>query len=333
MNLFHKTGWLAVLALLLCALASCKEAEEEETTSGSMTGTITFEVPYYVLKGETVTMTASGILYPEDVQYRWLVSGVWSDSLSMASVTVRFPDSLGVFTVVANAYASGYYVSSNSVDVTTIDTTWNTSLTGLSRSDQVVVDGRDGTPYHYVTIGGLDWFSQNLAYQVKNTIGVPFKASPVTQRFFGTFYTWNEAVSSQVCPEGWRVPDQKDWEALGAAMNGGKALPFVDNWAGLGEKASADAKLNDSRMWPYSPDNTHTNVFGWNALPLGHTFGDGSTFNGINAFGYWWCATEKDADNGYFRYIWYDNGDFPMSYTGKNDMRANVRCVRTHPQS
>ena len=330
MSLLKRIGWIFAVAALLLGWAGCKSEEEEETTSETMTGSVTFDVPYYVLKGETVTLSASGIIYPKDVVYRWYVSGVYNDSLSFQKVTVQFPDSLGTFQVTGVAYADGYYVSSMTSPVTTIDTTWDTSLTGLVRSEQVIVDDRDGKPYRYVTLGDLDWFSQNLAWQ---GTGIPFKASKDAAPLFGSMYTWNEAVHGNVCPEGWRVPSQEDWESLAAAMNGGKVLPFIDNWAGLGAKASAEAYLNSERMWPYSPDNLHTNAFGWNALPLGYTFSDGTTWSGMNSYGCWWSSMEKDAGNGFYRYIWYDRGDFPMSYTGKDDMRANVRCVRTHPQS
>ncbi len=330
MSLLKRIGWLFAVAALFLGLSGCKAEEEEEAQSETMTGSVTFDIPYYVLKGETVTMSASGIIYPKDVTYHWYISGVYDDSLSFQKISVRFPDSLGTFQVSGIAYADGYYISSKSISVTTIDTTWNTSLQGLARSHQVMVDARDGKSYQYVTLGGLDWFSQNLAYQ---GTGIPFKASKAAAPLFGSMYTWNEAVTENVCPEGWRVPSNEDWESLAAAMNSGKALPFFDNWAGLGMKASADAYINESRMWPYSPDNTHTNTYGWNGLPLGYTYGNGIEYVGMNNYGFWWSSSEKDAGNGFYRYIWYDRGDFPMSYTGKSDMRINVRCVRTHPQS
>jgi uncharacterized protein (TIGR02145 family) len=150
---------------------------------------------------------------------------------------------------------------------------------------------------------------------------------------FGSFYTWSEATSGQVCPEGWTVPTHEDWESLAAVLSGGRALPFVDNWDGLGAKASADAYLNEERLWPYSPDNGHTNDIGWNALPLGYSFANTTQFSGFNNYGCWWSATEKDEAQAFYRYIWYDLGDFPMAYTDKDDMRASVRCVRMHPQS
>lgn len=330
---FLKRFCLFVAALSLAfGLVACKEVEEEETTSESMSGTVTYDIPYYVHKGETVTMTASGIIHPKDVYYKWYVSGVYSDTLTAPTITVRFPDSLGVFTVSAHSYAPGFYSNVTSQQVTTIDTAWNSSLTGLLRSEyDFIVDERDGRAYYYVTLGELDWFSQNLAWQGS---GVPFQASKATAPLFGSFYTWNEAMNNPVCPDGWRVPDHADWESLARVFSGGKALPFIDNWAGLGVKASAEAYMNGERIWPYSPDNTHTNDFGWNGLPMGYSFvGTPKQVTGYSEYGCWWSATEKNATQGFYRYIWYDRGDFPMSYTDKDDMRASVRCVRTHPQS
>lgn len=331
MNLIRKFGWLALVLALVSGLAACKQ-EEEETTAKSMSGSVVYDIPYYVLKGETVTMSVSGIIYPADASYKWYVSGVYADTLTANPLTVRFPDSIGVFRVAAYSYADGFYSLSNVQDVTTIDTTWNTSLTGLRRGEGSVADERDGRIYDYVTLGGLDWFSQNLAWQ---GAGVPFKASRSTASLFGNFYTWEEAVTGHVCPAGWRIPTNADWESLSAAMNDGQPLDFFGNWTGIGVKASADAWLNGTRMWPYTPDNVHSNDFGWNALPLGYTFvhANSGNFSGVGSYGCWWSASERNADQAYYRYIYSDRPDFPMSYTSKTDMRASIRCVRTHPQS
>lgn len=317
-----------IFLMLLLSLASCKKAEEETFTPETMSGTVEFDIPFYVQMGETVTLSASGIIDPKNANYKWYVSGVYVDTLTSNVVSIRFPDSIGVFIVSANCYADGYYINSTSQQVTTIDTSWNASITGLKASPQFIVDKRDGRAYRYITAGELDWFCQNLAWG-----GVPFKASPVTAAYFGHFYTWDEAMDGDVCPEGWSVPTNEDWESLAEVLSGGIAVPFVDNWFGLGEKASAAVCLNDERMWPYSPDNSHTNDIGWNAMPLGYTFAGSKKFEGINEYGCWWSATEKNDTQAYYRYIWYDLGDFPMAYTGKSDMRANVRCVRMHPQS
>ena len=328
MSLIQKFGWFALAVLLFAGIASCKEEEEETVTSASMTGSVVMDVPYYVLKGETVTMEASGIEYPDDAYYKWHVSGVYVDSLDTNPITIHFPDSLASFTVSAVAYCPGYYISVNTRQVTTIDTTWNTSFTGLHKSREVFCDERDGRAYRYVTIGGLDWFTQNLAYG-----GIRYRASQATAPYFGNLYSWEMAMEEDVCPEGWRVPTNEDWESLAAALNGGVPLPFVGRWPGLGAKVSADVYLNGTRMWPYSPDNLHTNDCGWNAMPLGYCFVGDHDIVGLNEYGCWWSATEKDATHAYYRYVWYDDPDFPMSYTGKSDLMASIRCVRTRPQS
>ena len=160
--------------------------------------------------------------------------------------------------------------------------------------------------------------------------GEPYRNSPETASMFGCFYTWDEAVTA--CPEGWRLPDNSDWESLAAAA-GGRKVAFSGNWAGVAPKLSAAALFNDERMWPYSPDNAHDNSLSWNALPLGCTFAGSSSFSGMNEYAYWWSATEKNPAQAYYRYMWYDSDSFPMGFSEKSDLRAAVRCVRTHPQS
>lgn len=332
---WKKLRVLPALLLLLVAAVACKEDEEEETTGEAMSGVIEYDIPYYVLKGETVTMTATGIIDPAEVSYKWYVSGLYVDTLTSPTVTIRFPDSIGVFTVSATSTAPGYYNTSTTQTVTTIDTAYNASLQNVPRSGKSIIDERDGQQYSYVTIGGLDWFSQNLAYGhllfTNWNNYKPYKNSPSAVSLFGVFYTWLEAFNNP-CPEGWHVPDNDEWASLATAM-AGKPMSFADDWAGLGVKASADALLNDERMWPYSPDNTHTNDFGWNALPLGITTEDAKRWTGENEYGYWWSASEKNPDQGYYRYIYYDRGDFPVGFASKTGVRAAVRCVRTHPQS
>ncbi len=334
MKIKYKNLWIWVLVALLL-FPSCKKDKEEEDTRLFMDGFVDYTIPAFVGRGETVTLTASGITDPPVVEYKWYFGASYNDTLASRTVTITFPDSLGTFTIVGIASAPGYYNSSATQQVTTVDIGHEKSLRGLKYSDKVFVDTRDGIEYQYVTIGNLDWFVKNLAYFDK---GSAFQHSPITHTLFGRFYSWEEATGGQsasglgggpqgLCPKGWSVPTNEDWIDLATAV-AGKQMTFVDNWTGLGDKLSVDAWFNGERLWPYSPDNLHTNTVGWNAIPTGNTQFGHSLFRGFNQYGFWWSATQKNETQAYYRYIHSENDVFPMNFTSKAHFGASVRCVR-----
>lgn len=327
---------LAAFAVLFVAV-SCKKEEETETKP-SLEGDVTFDLPEFVLKGDIVTLEAGGITYPDDIVYKWYSSSLLADSVATQRVTVRIPDSIGTFSITAVAQSEGYYSTSKTVTFTTIDTARDASFKGIKYSGKSIVDQRDGNSYQYVTIGNLDWFAQNLAW---DGAGVAFRNAPVTHPFFGRLYSWDEATGGVeasglangprgACPEGWSVPTNEDWVDLASAMSGGKVSSFSDKWEGLGEKASAQVFLNDVKLWVYSPDNEHTNDFGWNGVPVGSTMRDNLSFNDYTKYGFWWSSTAKSGTQAYFRYIYEDLSSFPMSASYRDGFGASVRCVRLH---
>ena len=326
---------LALSALLLGVGASCEKKEEEEEEKLYMSGFVDYDIPAFVGIGETITLTASGITEPSEVEYKWYFGASYNDTLSARTVTVTFPDSLGTFAIIGIAVAPGYYNSSATQHVTTVDIGREKSLKGLKYSDKVFVDTRDGIEYEYVKIGNLDWFVRNLAYYKK---GSAFQHSPITHTIFGRFYTWEEATGGKsasglgcgpqgVCPKGWSIPTNEDWVDLATAVSG-KQMAFVDNWEGLGDKLSVDARFNGERIWPYSPDNPHSNIVGWNALPMGNTQYDHPLFRRFKACALWWSSTQKNETQSYYRYIHKESPLFPMNFTSKEHFGASIRCVR-----
>ena len=326
----------AAVAVLIAA-TSCKKEEETETKP-SLNGQLSFDLPEYVLKGDVHTLEVGGIIYPEEVVYKWSSIGLLADTVVAKRITVKIPDSIGVFSITAVAQAEGYYSTSKSVSFTTVDTARDASFKGIKYSPNTITDERDGRSYQYVTIGSLDWFAQNLAW---DGAGVAFHNAPVTRPFFGRLYNWNEATGGVeasglgngpqgACPKGWSIPTNEDWTDLASAMSGGRISAFNDKWEGLGEKASAQVFLNDDKLWEYSPDNGHTNDFGWNAVPVGSTMRDNLSFNDYMKYGFWWSSTAKSGTQAYFRYIYQDMGSFPMSSSYRDGFGASVRCVRLH---
>ncbi len=332
---FYLLRLFAFIAVITVAFSSCKKSDTDEATKEYMEGSVSYSIPAYIHKGETITMTVSGITNPANPTYKWLIPEIYSDTLTSATVTVTFPDSLYTLTVTAIATYPEYYNSSSSRTVTIVDTAREGSLKGL-KYGKTMVDHRDGTRYYTTEIGHLEWFAQNLAY---DGVGVSFNNSPATKTLFGIFYHWDEATGGVsgsglgggpqgVCPQGWSIPTNEDWEDLGKALNDNKEIPFVNDWLTLGEKVTVDAYFNGDRLWPYSPDNKNANMFGWNAIPLGNTQMDHGAFRGSNEYAFWWSSTEKNETKAYYRYIYYDRSSFPMNYTSKDDFGASIRCVR-----
>lgn len=322
---------------VVMALSSCKKDEETETKP-SLEGVLAFDLPEYVLKGDIITLETGGITYPEEIVYKWYAAGMLADSVIARRITVRVPDSIGTFSISSVAQSEGYYATVKTVSFTTVDTAREASFKGLKYSPGTIVDERDGRSYQYVSIGNLDWFAQNLAW---DGAGVAFHNAPVTHPFFGRLYNWNEATGGVeasglgcgpqgACPKGWSVPTNEDWADLASAMSGGRVTSFSDKWEGLGEKASAQVFLNDDKLWEYSPDNEHTNDFGWNGVPVGSTMRNHLMFNDYMKYGFWWSSSAKSDTQAWFRYIYQDLGSFPASASSRSGFGASVRCVRLH---
>lgn len=336
-NIFFLIAALCITSFVLC---SChKDDEEEEVYKNYMTGDLSSNAPQYAIKGTTITLKTEGIVYPQEIKYSWLVMEVCPDTIPFNPATITLPDSvctIDAIMIATPADRENYYSTSKTVSICVIDTALNKSLTGLVYGDGIV-DQRDGKFYHTVRIGNLEWFAQNLAW---GQAGLSYKGSDAVDAIFGKYYTWEEATGGVtadglgsgpqgLCPEGWGVPTNDDWADLANAVSNGEISAFKDEWKGIGEKLSCESMLNGEKMWPYSPDNVHTNICGFNAIPAGNFQKSISLFrNDGGEYGFWWSATEKNVNQAFYRYIYYDADSAPYAAADKKSFAASVRCVR-----
>ena len=168
-----------------------------------------------------------------------------------------------------------------------------------------MIDERDGKTYATVEIDSVVWMAQNLAYKPKKGVCCPYDKKPSNVVIYGYLYDWQTALN--VCPDGWHLPDNKEWlhlEAAGGSIPISTALVAKTGWS--------DYKGTDS--------------LGFSALPGGYRVGvDGYFFKYITREGYWWTSTAKDEEEAY-QFQLSLSGTSHIAYGKKCGM--SVRCVK-----
>ncbi|MCL2101332.1 MAG: hypothetical protein FWH22_06425 [Fibromonadales bacterium] len=197
-------------------------------------------------------------------------------------------------------------------------------------------DVRDDRLYKYVKIGEQVWMAENLRY---NALGSKCgdddnqlkDVNTSTCDTYGRLYDWATAVAlaascnagdcaSQVqakhqgvCPSGWHLPSDGEWDDLMDAVGGASTA---------GTELKSETGWYDEDIY-YKPS---TDDFGFSALPGGYGGTDGS-FSNVGDGGYWWSATEIGASNAWSRYMGYDDENVYGNYDVKSAL-ISVRCLR-----
>lgn len=201
-----------------------------------------------------------------------------------------------------------YYVRAYA---TNIEATSYGDTVSFTTLDEVVTDV-DGNIYAVVKFGSQTWMAENLR-TTKYNDGNPIAYATDNNRYienycwynhddsyaeiYGALYNAYIACSDSLCPVGWHIPDQGEWQTL----NGYLSLFYGEGGSGYGvAKAMASTSGWDSYATEGTVgyDQAANNASGFNAQPAGLLFG-GSGF------------TFKDMGR---RTLWYTKGTLPIDY-------------------
>lgn len=327
----------SLILIFSLSISSCKKDDKKDDDDNNyMIGSLEFKLPSYILISQELDLAAYGILEPETgITYTWQMTGFSIDSTSGQSIAVTAPSKTGDYIVYLTAKHNDFTSKSTFREVTVLDPSNQENFSGIINGADSIIDNRDGNKYYYKKIGNLHWFTSNLRW---DGAGKPYDSINALNHIFGNLYSWNEATGGVTgnglangpqgaCPEGWSIPTKEDWEDFGTAL-AETPISFDNVWQGLGDKAAANATLNQKNIWKYSNNNLKSNTSGWNALPGGNSSNYFKSFANLNLFGFWWSASERDSNNGEYRFIHFDNENFPYNYASKSFFAASVRCVR-----
>ena len=205
------------------------------------------------------------------------------------------------------------------------------------------VTDADGNVYSTIKIGSQVWFQQNLATTKLND-GTPIPSVPLDswnntytpaycwyndtvkyKSVFGALYNWWTVKTGTLCPLGWHVPTEGDWNTLVYNLGG---IVIV---AGIAMKSTATG--NSTGEWLYNTGTVGTNSSGFTALPGGwldpyNNIG----FNGMGTYAFWWSKTTEDGNYGDFwlNYINEDPNLQSNSYVTNSQCGLSVRCIKNN---
>jgi len=174
-------------------------------------------------------------------------------------------------------------------------------------------DSRDGKTYKKVTIGTQTWMAENLNYNASGS--KCYDNDPANCGTYGRLYDWNTAMNNSassdavpsgvqgVCPSGWHLPSDGEWNALMTAVGG------VSNAGGKLQAIVARG----------------TDDYGFSALLGGNCSLLSGNCNVVGSLGYWWSSTEY-IDGAYRRSMGNFKGvDKDVS---KSTSMFSVRCLK-----
>jgi uncharacterized protein (TIGR02145 family) len=211
-----------------------------------------------------------------------------------------------------------------------------------------IIHDTEGNPYKTVGIGTQIWMAENLrstelnngkdllnirndsAWSLCKVPGYCYYNHDSTQfsKIYGALYNYYVVITDSICPNGWHVPTEKDWDILTRYLGGNQV---------------AGGKLKDhyGQYW-YSPNYWISNTFNFDAVPGGfRDFDTNLSYDTDNEFGffldlgkkgYWWTKNDLlSNDKWIFPVISMSNENTHIAKTTRYiNVGASIRCIRNN---
>ncbi len=214
---------------------------------------------------------------------------------------------------------------------------WKQMYNNIGVSGEPIYYG--GQTYETVIIGNQIWMAENLnvgiaiagsANQTDNSTIEKYCYDDNTSNCdtYGGLYQWDEMMQYNttegvqgICPTGWHLPTDDEWKTLEMELGMSQSEADTTGWRGTDE----GEKMKSTSGW--NNNGNGTNSSGFNALPGGFRFINGSFFDlGYN--GYWWSSSEYSGSSAsWIRHLDYNHDQVDRNYNTKT-LGFSVRCLK-----
>ena len=218
----------------------------------------------------------------------------------------------------------------------------------------------DGNTYQVVEIGGQRWLDGNLkvtrynngdaistglanltwqaasqgAYALyPNALVAGISSQQDMAEAYGRLYNWHAVTDSRgLCPVGWRVPTDKDWDQLTEYVihNSGSTADDVGyllkSCRQVGSTLGGNCSTDIHPRWDSDDEFYGADVFGFSALPGGMRYSNGE-FIGLGGVGIWWSSTALGDENAWHRSLYNSSSIFDKG-ADIRQMGLSVRCIK-----
>jgi uncharacterized protein (TIGR02145 family) len=199
----------------------------------------------------------------------------------------------------------------------------------------------EGQWYHTIQIFSQCWMKENLNAGIMINHSQNQTDNEIMEKYclgdyssycdiYGGLYFWDEMMkyayennAKGICPEGWHIPGDVDWQILEGAVDsvyeiGANAWKY-SGWRGT--EAGGNLKEKGTAHWT-PPNAGATDNFGFRALPAGYFVQN--DFWGIEYKTYFWSShpTQK-----YYRNMDWNQAKINRN-AGSDDAALSVRCIR-----
>ena len=226
---------------------------------------------------------------------------------------LKFTGTSGIYsTVITDIPTLSKTITFNFINCTDGDN-FNYPVVGIGTQVWMAENLKTTTYRNGVSIGTTIPYNKEIAGEIAPAYQWAYAGNESNVATYGRLYTWFAVTDIRnVCPTGWRLPNDNDWTTL-------------TNY--LGGVNIAGGKLKEAGITHWTTPNAGaTNETGFTALPGGlRSYNGAYTFVGSN--GFWWSSSEYSSTNALDRDMDYRFIGFFWNYNLKS-YGFSVRCLR-----